>query len=305
MSRLTGLLPGGYVDARGTLHRSVEITALSGREEELLAGNGDGEGCALVTTILSRCVRRLGNIAPAPEAVIRSLPVADRSYLLLKLRDLTFGPHVQATLICPDPACGHKVDIDFSTGDIPIKESEAKGPFYVMQLSPEAAFSSESGQAYRDVTFRLPNGGDQEQLSPLLMENEAAASSLLLKRCLQSIGPLQPLDDGHIAALSPLARMEIERHMAQAAPQVALTMEGDCPQCGRTFALPFDLQRFFLAELRTGRDLLYREVHYLAFHYHWSEQEIMGMPRAKRRKYIEILADEIESLNDARRQPIL
>jgi hypothetical protein len=46
-------------------------------------------------------------------------------------------------------------------------------------------------------------------------------------------------------------------------------------------------------------DMLYREIHYLAYHYHWSEREIMDMTRDKRRKYIEVLADEIERLNNA------
>jgi hypothetical protein len=49
----------------------------------------------------------------------------------------------------------------------------------------------------------------------------------------------------------------------------------------------------------SNRDLLYREVHYLAYHYHWSEQEIMSMSQAKRRQYIAVLAEEIEKLNDA------
>ena len=63
--------------------------------------------------------------------------------------------------------------------------------------------------------------------------------------------------------------------------------------------MPFDLQDFFFGELRISQDLLYREVHYLAYHYHWSEKEILALSREKRRKYIEILADEIEKLNSA------
>jgi hypothetical protein len=62
--------------------------------------------------------------------------------------------------------------------------------------------------------------------------------------------------------------------------------------------VPFDLQRFFFGELRTDSELLYRQVHYLAYHYHWAEPEIMAMPRTKRQKYIELLAGEIERLND-------
>jgi hypothetical protein len=62
--------------------------------------------------------------------------------------------------------------------------------------------------------------------------------------------------------------------------------------------VPFDVQDFFFGELRTSRDLLYREVHYLAYHYHWGEREIMDMPRQKRRIYIDILAEEMGKLND-------
>jgi hypothetical protein len=180
--------------------------------------------------------------------------------------------------------------------DFSIKD---KGPTYQMELSPEAAVTGEAGEVYRAVTFRLPNGGDQEAISPFISENEAKAVAMLLGRCIQGIGPLKAPGDELISRLSPLARMEIERQMETVAPKVDLTMEANCPECNREFDAPFDLQGFFLSELRTSRDLLYREVHYLAYHYHWSEREIMEMPREKRRKYIEVLADEIERLNNA------
>jgi hypothetical protein len=299
MDEMDCLLPGGYVDQAGLVHRQAELAPLSGREEELLAGNHGPESASLVTTVLSRCVRRIGVISPVSEQVARDLLVADRQYLLLKLREATFGDQVQATLSCPWPDCGNKVDVDFSTLDIPIKESKDKGPTYQMELSPKAAFVDDGGEMYDEVVFRLPNGEDQEVTAPFLAENEAEALSLLLTRCIRSIGPLEGLGAEMIGKLSPLARMEIEREMEMVAPRVELTMEARCPECGREFAAPFNLQDLFFGELRTSRDLLYREVHYLAYHYHWGEQEIMEMPREKRRKYIEVLADEIERLNDA------
>ncbi|AQA21988.1 hypothetical protein BTZ20_0501 [Rhodococcus sp. MTM3W5.2] len=45
-------------------------------------------------------------------------------------------------------------------------------------------------------------------------------------------------------------------------------------------------------------DLLRREIHYLAYHYHWSEREIMEMPRHRRQRYVTQLADEIERSHD-------
>ena len=87
--------------------------------------------------------------------------------------------------------------------------------------------------------------------------------------------------------------------MQTVAPQVDLVMEAVCAECGREFDAPFDLQDFFFGELRVTSDLLRREVHYLAFHYHWSEHEIMEMPRDRRSRYIAVLAEEIERINDS------
>ena len=87
--------------------------------------------------------------------------------------------------------------------------------------------------------------------------------------------------------------------MEEAAPQVDLTLEAHCPECARAFAVPFDLLGFFLGECKTSRALLYREVHYLAYHYHWSEQDILALPREKRRTYIALLAEELRRVSHA------
>jgi hypothetical protein len=297
MDRTTCLLPGGYVDEDGVLHREVDLAPLSGREEELLADPRQGGGAAAVTAILSRCLRRLGTISPVPAELVRRLLVADRQYLLLKLRDITLGDQVQATISCPWADCGQKVDIDFSLRDVPVTESQEKGPTYTMELSEEAACSGEPGQADRAIALRLPNGEDQEVVAPLVAADAASAFATLLVRCIQRVGLSEQRGDALIRRLSPLAQQEIERHMEAVAPRVELTIEGQCRECGRDFGVPFDPQEFFFGELRAGHDFLHREVHYLAYHYHWSEQEIMAMPRDKRRRYIEVLADELERLN--------
>lgn len=293
------VLPGGYIDESGALHREAELCSLSGREEELLASRNGKESAALVTALLRRCVRRIGAISPVPEDVARSLLVADRQYLLLRLRCATFGGRVQAGVPCPWPDCGKPVDIDFTLDDLPVRESKEKGPLFTMLLSPEAAVQAGTGEDAREIVFRLPNGSDQEAVSEIINENEAKALTLLLSRCIQRIGSIERPGEKLIEKLSPLARREIERRMEETAPRVDLDLAAGCPECGREFTIPFDLQDFFFGELRTSLDLLYREVHYLAYHYHWSEREIMEMPREKRQSYIGVLTDEIERLNNA------
>jgi hypothetical protein len=280
-------VPGGYFDATGRLHREFELAVLTGRDEELLASAHGPQTATLVTEVLSRRVQRLGEISPVPLDVARQLLVADRHYLLLQLRQATFGDLVQANLLCPWPDCGERVSIAFSLAEVPVHPAKDLAPVHTMTLS----------QA-REVSFRLPTGADQEELSGRLEHNEAEALTLLLSRCLQRIGPDGAPSVRQVAELSSADRQAIEERMRQLAPRVEQTMEAKCTDCGRTFIAPFDIQRFFLGELRTDADLLYQEVHYLAYHYHWSEREIMEMTRDRRRRYIGVLGDAIEVLNN-------
>ena len=213
----TFLLPGGYRDLNGELHCEVELVPLSGREEERLAEDKPSTNAAALTVLLSRCVRRIGTISPISDEIVRRLLIADRYYLLLKLREATFGDHVQATVQCPWEACRKKVDIDFSLHDIPVRESAEKGPLYTRELSPEAACSNAPGEQYREVVFRLPNGEDQEAIAPMVEENEAEALAVLLARCIRRLGPLHDPGPEVIHRLSPFARAEIERHMPTSA----------------------------------------------------------------------------------------
>ena len=293
------LLPAGYLDADGCLHRQVELDPLTGREEELLTGNAYPTA-ALVTGVLSRCVKRIGSINEITPELVRELLVGDRQYLLLILRQLTFGDRVQASLPCPWPGCGKGVDIEFLISQIPITGSERRA-VYDMEVEPFIGAGSLglSETAKSKVIYRLPNGGDQEAVlvnHPRTTEVEAL--SLILSRCIHRFGDIEQPAPDWVAQLPAALRQQIEQDMEQRAPNLELSMEAVCPACQREFLAPFELQDFFFGELKTGVELLFREVHYLAFHYHWSEQEIMSMPRHRRRRYIEVLADEIEQLND-------
>lgn len=250
-----------------------------------------------ITEVLSRCVRSIGAVSPLSRDDVRGLLVSDRQYLLIKLRQMTFGDRFEATISCASAACGARIDIDFALGDIPIKESRDKGPVYRMQLSRDACETSALEQGTADVVFRLPNGGDQEAIAAMLEHDERQAAAVLLGRCVYRIGSWERPGLEGVARLSTRALMEIEQRMEEVAPAVELTAAGDCPECGASFAVPLDLMRLFWDEWRISRARLLREVHYLAFHYHWSEREIMGMPRTLRREYIGILAEEVERLN--------
>ena len=91
------VLPGGYIDATGLRHKQVDLVPLGGREEELLT-NRQTPPSMLVTRVLCQCVKRLGTLEPVAEDVVRQLLVADRAFILLMLRQLTFGSRILAGL---------------------------------------------------------------------------------------------------------------------------------------------------------------------------------------------------------------
>jgi hypothetical protein len=57
--------------------------------------------------------------------------------------------------------------------------------------------------------------------------------------------------------------------------------------------LLFDTATFFLAEVAATADRLLDEVHAIAWHYHWSESEILDLPRARRRRYLDLIASSL------------
>ncbi len=284
-------LPGGLVDESGEVHQQVSLHPLSGAQEKMIAQQGRTTQAALVTTLLSQCIRSIGTIDEVTEDVARRLLVGDRQFLLLKLHEITFGRQIQTVMHCSWPDCGERLDIDFLTSTIPVIGSRLEQRFFTLMLSEQAGAEK--------VIFRLPNGADQEQVAHLVNEKEAQAETLLLSRCIQSIGSLSQVDEKEINDLSPLARHEIEEEMDRLAPKVALTTEAFCPECERNFSASFNLEDFVLRKLHTQLDLLFKEVHYLAYYYHWSEQEILGMTRENRRRYIEILSEEMERMHYA------
>lgn len=270
MSETIVELPGGLVLDGRRLSRA-ELRPLSGHEEEWLAQHAGTPIARVVTYLLNACLIELDGEPPSRETV-RRLLVGDRDYLMLQLRRITLGDHFHAVVMCP--ACRAKMDVDFESDDIPVERRPQTVACHTLDLSAEQ-------ERCRSVRFRLPNGGDQEAILGMDLES---ATTALLERCLE--------DDGGMP-LSPDERAAVGDAMERLAPQIDLELELACPECGHTFSTPFDPATFFVDEMRTNAALLMREIHYLAFYYHWSETEILRLSRDRRRAYLALLSETL------------
>src|SRR5580658_9887471 len=85
-------LPIGYTDEGGNTHRTAVLRKMTGKEEAILADRrNQRNGGKLVTELLHSCLMRLGDMPKNGLDTVDGMYSADRNYLLLKLRSITFG----------------------------------------------------------------------------------------------------------------------------------------------------------------------------------------------------------------------
>jgi hypothetical protein len=289
-------LPGGYVADDGTVHCEVELAPLTGRlEERLFDAPFHMPSASVITILLAGCIKRLGTLATVDADVVKGLLVGDRDYLLVRLHEMVFGPKVNVVWRCVNAHCRKPMDVSFSLSELTIERKAVAERFFTHKFSlvDSRGAVEANGLDGCEVKFRLPTGADQEALAAIFHADPSAAINQLLARCLQSRGGGRSLDAAEVEQWPAAARQELNEAMERLAPQVANELDLTCPECRTSFVANFDFTAFFLAEMAANARLLEREVHLLARYYHWSEQEILSLTRKKRRRYIELLQEEI------------
>lgn len=281
-------LPGGIM-LGGIWHRTAWLRALSGQDEAFLSEEARSLLPAFRTTaLLTRCLTRLGPLSPVPRETVQALAVGDREALLLHLRRLTLRDRMECVLSCAKPDCGEKMDLDLKVSDLLLP------PYSIAQEWHEKTIT-ENGNAYR-VRFRLPNGADQEAAASLAFGDVRTAAHLVLQRCVEEVN----VEGGNNLSPSALPRAVVRglpQTMADLDPQAEIHLDLICPACGASFGVVFDTADYLFQELSAERMALYREVHLLAYYYHWGEAEIMAMTRRKRRLYLSLLTDALSKRN--------
>jgi len=241
------------------------LRAPTGADEAVLAETLAGAtGAERASALLAGCVARLGG-DEAGLADVRDLVAGDREALLLQLRAAAFGDRVPCVVDCP--ACGERMDLELAIGDLLV------GPY--ADVAAEHAVAVDGAP----LRFRLPTGADLEAASRTPDDETGAA--VLLERCL--------LDE---RALSAAARTALEDELERLDPQADLRVGATCPGCGEAVDAPVDSAALMLDELAASADALFREVHALARHYHWSEGEILALELPRRRRYLDLLVED-------------
>jgi hypothetical protein len=187
-----------------------------------------------------------GDRVEAPER----LPVGERDALLAELRELTFGPSLEAVVECP--SCGEPLELTLRGADLRGEPTPAADP---------------------GGSLRVPTAGDLVAV--------AGAASVEEGR--------QILLDRIVAGALDAELEDLEERLAQADPGAWTELALACPECAAQWSAPFDIVSFLCAELDAAAWRLVEEVHTLASAYGWTEDEVLALSSSRRGAYLELV----------------
>ncbi|HEY3258079.1 MAG TPA: hypothetical protein VGJ64_04430 [Gemmatimonadaceae bacterium] len=276
-------IPGGVwsddAQQTGEPLREVALRPVGGEDEAFLLDVADhAVPSERATALLTRCL----DVATADKTA-RALTVGDREALLLHLRRLTLGETFDCVLRCPADQCGEQMEFELRVADLLVPAYDDVRQVYELGLDAD-------GARY-EISFRLPTAADLDHAAMFAAIDAQRGAYVLLERCV--VRALRDHNIVSVDALAPVVRDAISAAMAERDPQAEIELELECPACGTAFSIVFDTAMFFLQELDERAAQLTQEVHTLALHYHWSEREIMQMPRRRRTRYLELVSGAV------------
>ena len=269
-------LPHGLFDADGVCHRDAVLRTMTGHEELMLTVDG---GAEVVNDLLTSVVERVGGYDQVDHELVGALTRGDRQALVLHLRAGLYGDRISLVVRCPSPACAALSDVDLRVSALLPARSAAR---------PHLTCETPSGTA----VIHEPTGADDDAVVALGNVPRSERGALLWSRIVELDG--RRLSAADWTALPAATRHALALALAEGTRAPELAFLARCPTCAAHLELVLDPFALLVRELQLGGDRLFAEVHALAFHYHWSESEILALPRPRRWRYLELLGRELE-----------
>lgn len=221
------LLPGGYLDADGELHRDVKIREINGRDEETLARelrNPTFTVPRVVDILLRQTVLAVGTIDPVTPAVLGKLLVGDRSAILLAVRILTFGPDWEVPdfpcRLCGRP-CGVIVELE---SDIKVRTLENPRE---QEITVELRNGHEATVAFLTGAAQLEMVGDGTRTAP-------EEQTIAIDQCVRAIDGV-PVTGPVALGMGMADRHRIVDALASRQPGPLMEeVSVQCSNCGQT-----------------------------------------------------------------------
>lgn len=225
-------LPCGFLDVDGTLHATVHLREMTGREEDLMASNKLSPQ-RKINALVTNCLVSIGTISDRNRfaEIVPQLPIGDRVFLLLALRRTSLGDEYPVEEECPN--CKVKSHYLLNLGDLETKP----------MADPKKRVSEVTLPSGKKVRFRIGMGVDEERVAKV--PDEEKPSTLLLCRTELLDGKVPTMMD--IKALSWRDRQVLRAAFDDNDGGVDTSLDYTCPACSTDFKKDLDMgqQGFF------------------------------------------------------------
>lgn len=263
----------------GVRHREAVLRALTGNDEALLAEcPAILSPAACATELLAVATQRIGTAGPVDRAMVADLALGDRERLLLTLCGMTFGAALDLVACCPE--CGAASDVEVRIADI--LGATPPPAADTMALWPETT------EGRWHLRFRLPTGRDQEIAAAAPDRAEAVAA--LMADCVVSCTDPAGVARGPEEAVQRFGGL-LGAAFERMDPGVEAMTVIDCGECGVSSPALLDAFAILHTGLARG-ERVGGDTYLMARHYHWSERDILALPIARRRRYLNLVAGE-------------
>lgn len=227
-------LPGGLLNLDGSIERVAVVRELNGEDEEALARVGTTWGRAM-DVILQRGVESVGD-APASKDLLDRLLAGDRDALVVAIRRVTFGDEINlAGVRCP--SCRAEQDVVLLCSEVPIKALEDSEP---------RTFTLDLPSAKQPAQVALPTGEVQRAVMTSEDQNYARLNTILLSKCVKSIGGVPALGESTAKNLKMRDREALIEAILERSPGPRLgEVKRPCVECQEDIPLPLTLAVLF------------------------------------------------------------
>lgn len=221
--------------------------------------------------------------ASSPEMsfdALAELPIGKRDAALYTLRELTFGPQLDAVTVCPNS--GDQLELTFAVSDLRASAGTDDVTDAMNERNNSTADLSARVDGYH-VRFRLPNSRDLLAIENVSEVN--AARVALAERCITDIESSHPPGDELPTEVTDAVAVE----MANADPQADVELALTCPHCAHQWQVRFDIGSYFWSEIDAWARRILREVHTIASAYGWGESDILALSPRRRQLYLDMI----------------
>jgi len=234
------ILPVGYKDEDGVVHRTVTLRPMTGETEEAIADPKIRDnGGKIITALLESVIEKIGTLPRVTKDTIRDLTTIDRDFLLIKNRQVSLGDNISYTDICPHCRAKNEIHVNLANIEPKYLENEEDRE---LTFDLPIGYTDASGTVHKEITITLPTGRVQERVAQMVRANPAQATTIMLQLITLKLGTLEFINPDVFKKMTKKDRDFISNKLSELEVGVKFDTEVICSECGSEFVTSIPLQ---------------------------------------------------------------